>query len=64
MNINVDQGLPHGDLQRLESGKYLFKFGNGKFDIDKFNRDFDQYKDKRKEEMKEEIHKKLNELNT
>lgn len=64
MDINVDQGLPRGDLGRFESGKYLYKLDDGTFDIDKFNRDFDQYKDKRKEEMKDRIDRKLAELNT
>lgn len=63
MDINIDQGSQQGDLGRLDNGKYLYKFDNGKFDIDKFNRDFDQYKDKRKEEEKEILDRKLAELN-
>lgn len=34
-----------------------------KFDIDRFNRDFDQYKDKRKLIMKQQMDQKLAELN-
>lgn len=63
MNINMDEATPNGDLVRFENGKYLYQFGNGKFNIDQFNRDFDQYKDQRKEEMRKEIDKKLSELN-
>lgn len=63
MDINVDQGSPRGDLSRFESGKYLYRLDDGKFDVDKFTRDFDQYKDKRKEEMRERIDRKLDELN-
>jgi len=64
MNINIDQGLPNGDLNKLDDGKYLYKLGSDKFDIDKFNRDFDQYKIQRKDEMNKKIKQKLNELNT
>jgi len=63
MDINVDQAKPRGDLERLESGKYIYKLENDKFDIDKFNRDFDQYKDQRKKEMEETLQGKLDELN-
>jgi hypothetical protein len=63
MDINIDQGQPNQDLGRFENGKYLFKNDDGKFDIDKFNREFDQYKIKRKEEMREQIQKKLDILN-
>ena len=44
MDVGVDQGNPHGDMGRFDDGKYLFKNDDGKFDIDKFNRQFDQYK--------------------
>ena len=39
------------------------KNDDGKFDIDKFNRQFGQYKIKRKDEMEERIQQKLDELN-
>jgi|688.fasta_scaffold858094_1 hypothetical protein len=64
MDINVDQGsAKSGLLGREYNGKYLYRLDSGKFDIDKFNRDFDQYKDQRKEEMRERIDKKISELN-
>lgn len=63
MNIGVDQGNPRGDLARYQDGKYIYVLPNGKFDIDKFNRDFDQYKDERKKEMAETLKTKLAILN-
>ena len=64
MDIGIDQGLPHNqDLKKIDNGKYFFKLDNGKFDIDKFNRDFDQYIQKRKQDMQVAIDKRLAELN-
>ena len=63
MDVGVDQGQPNGDMARFDDGKYLFKNDDKKFDIDKFNRQFDQYKIKRKDEMEERIQQKLDELN-
>jgi hypothetical protein len=63
MDIDVDQGLPRGDLARLPNGKYIYRFSNGKFDVDQFNREFEQYTQKRKDEMDEQIQKKLAALN-
>jgi hypothetical protein len=63
MDINIDQGSSRGDLARFDNGKYLYRLDNGKFDIDRFSRDFDQYKIKRKDEMREKMQKKLDELN-
>ena len=63
MDINVDQAEPRGDLSRFEDGKYLYQLDDGKFDIDKFNRDFDQYKENRKQEMAARLQKKLDVLN-
>lgn len=64
MDINVDQGSPDsGRLGRFENGKYLYRLDDGKFDIDRFNRDFDQYKTMRKQEMAELMQKKLDSLN-
>lgn len=65
MDINVDQGSPNsGRLGRFENGKYLYRLDDGNFDIDRFNRDFDQYKTMRKKEMAELMQKKLDSLNT
>jgi hypothetical protein len=59
MDIDVDQAVPRGDLVRYASGKYIYRFPDGELDIDRFNRDFNQYKEKRKATMK----KRINEIN-
>lgn len=53
-----------GDLVRFKSGKYIYKFPNGDLDIDRFSRDFDQYKYKRKENMIKSMSQKIQSLNT
>ena len=63
MKIGVDQGLPRGNLGKDNEGKFFYKLNNGKFDIDKFNRDFSQYIQKRKTDMKEILDQKLERLN-
>lgn len=64
MDINIDLGQPQGNLERTETGKYLYKQEDGKSGLDKFNRQFEQYKTQRKEIMSDEIQKKLDILNT
>ncbi|ARF11769.1 hypothetical protein Klosneuvirus_2_205 [Klosneuvirus KNV1] len=64
MDINIDQGQPQGNLERTESGKYLYKQEDGKSGLDKFNRQFEQYKTQRKDIMGAEIQKKIDLLNT
>jgi len=63
MQVGVDQGMPNGDLIKQYDGKYIYKFSDGKLDIDHYNREFSQYSDKRKEEMKRVLAEKLEELN-
>ncbi len=63
MDINVDQGAFQGNLGKTDEGKYLYKLDPTQFDIDKFNRDFEQYVDERKKSMQESIDKRLEELN-
>lgn len=63
MDINIDQAIPRNDLVRLESGKYLYRFPNGKIDVDRLNRDFDQYKEKRKNYLKESFDDRTANLN-
>jgi len=63
MQVGVDQGMPHDDLIKQYDGKYIYKFSDGKLDIDHYNREFSQYSDKRKEEMKRVLAEKLEELN-
>lgn len=61
--MNVDQGLPQNNLKRTPDGKYIYKMEDGSFDIDKFNRDFDQYKIKRNESMEKQLQTKIDQLN-
>lgn len=62
-NMFRDLAEPNGDLKRFGDGKYLHKWNNDEFDIDKFNRDFEQYRIKRKKEMKKKMALRLAELN-
>ena len=64
MDIGIDQarpwainnnGVKYRDLIRFASGKYLYRMNNGEIEIDRFNRDFDQYKWKRKGTMDENL---------
>lgn len=64
MDLGVDQGSPHSDLARFKDGKYLYRLPNGKLDIDRYNREFNQYTQKRQETEKEAIQRKLNNLNS
>lgn len=64
MDIDIDQADPRNDLiKENQDGKYIFKVDKDKFEIDRFNRVFDQYIDRRKEEMKKRMEQRLNELN-
>jgi uncharacterized protein YeaO (DUF488 family) len=63
MDIDVDQSTPRGDMKREPNGKYIYKLSPTKDDVDKFNRDFDQYKEQRKVEMQKQLDEKLAELN-
>lgn len=64
MDINVDQGLPriHNDIVTSEEGKSIYIDSTGKFDVDKFNRDFQQYKERRQTEMDIQLKQKADEL--
>jgi hypothetical protein len=63
MQVGVDSGMPQGDLIKQFDGKYIYKFSDGTLDIDHYNREFSQYSDKRKEEMKKILAEKLDTLN-
>jgi len=64
MDINVDQAVPRKDMTMNQDGKYLYVDpSNNKFDIDKFNRYYEQYRERRRVRMKEEMNRKLTELN-
>jgi hypothetical protein len=51
------------NLKLFDDGTYLYKSQTGKFDIDRFNRDYDQYKKQRTNEMEEKLTHKLEILN-
>lgn len=59
MQVGVDQGMPHDDLIKQYDGKYIYKFSNGKLDIDHYNREFSQYSDKRKAENETSFSRKI-----
>jgi hypothetical protein len=64
MDINVDQAVPRKDMVIGDDGKSTYVDPvNSKFDIDKFNRHYEQYRDRRRINMKENMEKKLAELN-
>lgn len=50
-----DLGQQNNDLLRESDGKYIYKIGDNNFEIDKFNRDFEQYKIKRNNEMQQKM---------
>lgn len=64
MDINRDLADPRKDMIKDEEGRYIYVDpANNKFDIDKFNRYYEQYRDRRRVEMKEKMEAKLKELN-
>ncbi len=63
MEIDKDFGMPNNDLVKQYDGKYIYKFSDGKLDIDHYNREFTQYSDKRRAEMKRVLAEKLEEMN-
>ena len=63
MDIDVDISTPRDDLFRDSSGKYRYRIEGDRFEIDRFNRDFDQYKERRKQEMRKRMDQRLSELN-
>ena len=70
MDISRDQAIPTTSLKELPDGSYRFKSGESittnedKFDIDRFNLNFEQYRNKRKITQKEFMDAKLKQLNT
>jgi hypothetical protein len=57
-DISID-----GDLIKYDDGKYIHKAENGELDMDKFNRDYGQYVEKRSNKMKRDLQLKLDHLN-
>lgn len=63
MDIGVDQGVFHNDLVKTNDGKYIYKINEDRFEVNRFNRDFEQYKERRKDQMRKKLDEKLNILN-
>jgi hypothetical protein len=63
MNLGQDQATPRNDMIKKNNGTYIYKINENRFEVDRFNRDFDQYKIRRKLEMEESMRKRLEELN-
>lgn len=63
MNINKDLATVDNNLLKLPSGAYLYRSSSGEFDIDAFNRDYEQYKVRRKNQMERNMALKLAEYN-
>ncbi len=64
MDVNIDQADPRKDMIKQDDGKYVYVDpANSKFDVDKFNRYYEQYRDRRRSQMKEQMEKKLAALN-
>lgn len=63
MKIGVDLAKYDDTLLKTSDGSYLYKSDDGKFDINRFNRDYDQYKKKRKTQMEETLALKLAQYN-
>lgn len=63
MDIDIDLSTPRNDMIRDEEGKYIYRINEERNEIDRFNRDFNQYRERRKEEMKRKLDQKLAKLN-
>jgi len=63
--VGVDQGNPNGQLAMKSDGEYFYVLpgSEGQLDINRFNRDFDQYIQKRNTDSKIRIEQRLAELN-
>ena len=64
MDVGVDLATPSNDLKREEStGQYLYKINQNRFEVDRWNRDFEQYKERREKEKERKMKEKLDDLN-
>ena len=61
--VGVDLATPDNSLKRdALTGKYLYRINQNRFEIDRWNRDFEQYKDRRDLEMRRRMKEKLDQL--
>lgn len=63
MDVNKDLADPSENITMYDDGKYLFKTSSGEFDIDRFNRYYEQYRERRKKEMYKRMKERLDILN-
>lgn len=63
MDVNIDQANITNDFIGTDEGKYFYRSDTGEFDFDKFNLEFDQYKERRDAEQERNLQEKLAELN-
>lgn len=64
MDVGKDLSVPRGDLKREdETGKYIYKINQDRFEVDKWKRDFEQYKERREKIKEQKMRKRLDELN-
>lgn len=63
MEVGKDLATPDNDLIRYNNGKYIYRIDGDRFEVDRFNRDFEQYAERRREVMDKKIKEKLDELN-
>ena len=63
MDVQIDQSVPRNDMIKEEDGKYIYRIDENRDEVDRFNRDFEQYKERRKKMMKIKLDEKLDRLN-
>nr|QBK88482.1 MAG: hypothetical protein LCMiAC01_01590 [Mimivirus LCMiAC01] len=64
MDIDKDLADPDHMLRRYHDGAYLYRSENSNdFDIDRFDRHYEQYREKRKKMMHRQLGEKLDEIN-
>lgn len=63
MDINIDQATPRNDMHMDYNGRFIYKTRHDMHEVDRFNRDFDQYGARRQFEMDRLLQDKLTDLN-
>lgn len=63
MDVDKDQAIASDDLKLFKDGAYLYKSDNEDYDVNKFDRFYEQYRDKRNEAKAKKLRERLEELN-
>ena len=63
MDLNVDQSDPRGDLYLDNEGKFYYKLDQDTLEIDRLNKDYNQYKKRRKINMAKKLDEKVGDIN-